>query len=138
MTPKERTFAELLRNIDALDISAVLRLFNEHAIYRDVPFEPEGARGLEAIRAKFEVCFKELTRLEMQIASIDEVADKVYSERVEIWHFKSGERASLPVLCVVEFDDQGKILHWREYWDSNSLYEQFPQHFLDYLSSLSG
>jgi limonene-1,2-epoxide hydrolase len=136
MSPKQAAVAKLLACLEQLDIEGALTLFNENALYQDVAVEPEAACGVEQIRFKLEIGFAELSGIAMQVEALDEVAGKVYVERQQTWQFKLGEQVELPMLSVFEFDLKGKILFWREYWDSATLYEQLPQYYLDYLSSL--
>ncbi len=136
MSPKQAAVAKLLACLEQLDIEGALTLFNENALYQDVAVEPEAACGVEQIRFKLEIGFAELSGIAMQVEALDEVADKVYVERQQTWQFKLGEQVELPMLSVFEFDLKGKIIFWREYWDSATLYEQLPQYYLDYLSSL--
>jgi limonene-1,2-epoxide hydrolase len=136
MSPKQAAVAKLLACLEQLDIEGALTLFNENALYQDVAVEPEAACGVEQIRFKLEIGFAELSGIAMQVEALDEVVGKVYVERQQTWQFKLGEQVELPMLSVFEFDLNGKILFWREYWDSATLYEQLPQYYLDYLSSL--
>ncbi len=136
MSPKQAAVAKLLACIEQLDIEVALTLFNENALYQDIAIEPDAAGGVEQIRFKLEIAFAELSGITMQVAALDEVSNKVYVEREQVLQFKRGEQVKLPVLAVFEFDLGDKILFWREYWDSTTLYEQLPQYYLDYLSSL--
>jgi limonene-1,2-epoxide hydrolase len=136
MSPKQAAVAKLLACIEQLDIEVALTLFNENAMYQDIAIERQAAGGLEQIRFKLEIAFAELSGIAMRVAALDEVSNKVYVEREQVLQFRRGEQVELPVLAVFEFDLEGKILFWREYWDSRTLYEQLPQYYLDYLSSL--
>ena len=136
MSPKQAAVAKLLAYIEQLDIESALTLFNENALYQDIAVEPEAACGVEQIRFKLEIGFAELSGITMRVSALDEVASKVYVERQQVLQFKRGEQVELPMLSVFEFDLKEKILFWREYWDSTTLYEQLPQYYLDYLSSL--
>ena len=136
MSPKQAAVAKLLACIEQLDIEVALTLFNENAMYQDIAIEREATGGVEQIRFKLEIAFAELSGISMRVAALDEVSNKVYVEREQVLQFRRGEQVELPVLAVFEFDLEGKILFWREYWDSTTLYEQLPQYYLDYLSSL--
>lgn len=136
MTSRQAVVAKLLAYMEQLDIEGVLSLFNETASYQDIPLEREATVGVDQIRFKLEISFADLSGITMQIVALDETAGKIYVERRQCWQFKRGEEAQLQVLCVLEFDHDDKILHWREYWDSGTLYHQLPQYYLDYLSSL--
>ncbi len=136
MNPRQAAVAKLLACMEQLDIEGALTVFNESALYQDIAVEPEAACGIEQIRFKLEIGFAELSGIAMQVAALDEVANKVYVERQQVLQFKRGEQVELPIVSVFEFDLKDKILFWREYWDSATLYEQLPQYYLDYLSSL--
>jgi hypothetical protein len=34
-------------------------------------------------------------------------------------------------MCTIEFDDDGRIAHWREYWNGEELMSQMPPEFFE-------
>ena len=129
MSPKQAAVAKLLACIEQLDIEGALTLFNENTLYQDVAVEPEAVCGVEQVRFKLEIGFAELSGIAMRVSALDEVANRVYVERQQTLQFKRGEQVELPILAVFEFDLKDKILFWREYWDSTTLYEQGPHDY---------
>ena len=119
--------------LERLDLDAVTEFFTEDGIYHDIPVPTDPTVGHDGIRKKLELVANATDRLEMQLSSVIGEGDTVMSERVEIWHFPTGERPRLPVMSTFEMRD-GRIAAWREYWDLNMLMSQLPP---DYLESLS-
>jgi limonene-1,2-epoxide hydrolase len=98
-------------------------------VYEDVPFAAATVTGPEAIRAKLELGLGTLLRIPTTIHELIEQGDTVMVERTEVWHHRSGERATLPVAAVFKFRD-GKIVLWRDYWDAKTLFSQQPADWL--------
>ncbi len=93
---------EFYKALDRLDLDAVTAFFTEDGIYHDLPVPTDPTIGHEGIRKKLGIIADALDRLEIQLASVIEDGDTVMSERVEIWHFPTGERPSLPVMSTFE------------------------------------
>ena len=49
----------------------------------------------------------------------------VMNERTDIIYLKDGTKVELPVMGVFQFRD-GKISHWRDYFDMNQYTSQLP------------
>ncbi|WP_420639620.1 nuclear transport factor 2 family protein [Candidatus Poriferisocius sp.] len=127
-----RAVAEaLFEALERMDWAAVAELFTEDGVYQDMPFETDtgGTVGHAGIVAKLEVGLSGLDRFELGVSDIWVSGDTVLVERVEVWHHPGGETAGLPVLCRLDIRD-GKIAHWREYWDYNYLIAQQPDTWL--------
>ncbi len=114
-----------------LDVDAILDHFTDDGVYHDMPVPGDPAVGKDAIRAKIEY-LAPVDHMTFDIARMVEDADTVLAERVETWHFGTGETVTLPVMCTIELRD-GKIAAWREYWDFQTLMSALPQSFLDSL-----
>ncbi len=120
---------QLFVDLEHLDFAAVAAHCAADCAYDDVPFEAATAIGPEAIRAKLEMGLGTLERLPTTIHELVESGDTILVERTEVWHHKTGERATLRVAAVFKFRD-GKLTLWRDYWDSPTLFAQQPDHWL--------
>lgn len=121
--------------LERLDLDAITEFFIEDGIYHDLPVPTDPTVGHEGIKKKLELVAGAIDRLEIQLASVIGEGDTVMSERVEIWHFPTGERPRLPVMSTFDMK-KGKIAAWREYWDLNTLMSQLPPDYLDALSKI--
>ncbi|HEV8297262.1 MAG TPA: nuclear transport factor 2 family protein [Acidimicrobiales bacterium] len=120
-------FDTFFADLDRLDLDAVMAAFSDDASYHDLPIRTDPTVGKAGIRKKLSY-LTACERIEFQFSLIVEDGDRILAERVEIWHFASGARPALPVMCCMEFRD-GKIARWREYWDMNTLMGQLPPEF---------
>ncbi len=101
---------------DRLDLDKILALMSEDAVYHNMPLAP--LKGQQQI-AEFIGGFFQITQ-SCQFKILSLVADEhcVVTERVDTFGMKDGSTIdALPVLGIFEFDDNGKIISWREYWD---------------------
>ena len=119
----------LFVDLDRLDFAAVAGHCTSDCVYEDVPFDAATAVGPEAIRAKLELGLGTLERLPTTIHELIEDGDTLMVERTEVWHHRTGERATLKVAAVFKFRD-GQIALWRDYWDARTLFAQQPAHWL--------
>jgi len=129
MSQNEKRLRQLFQDLDRLDFDAVAALCAEDCDYEDVPYEAASVRGRAAIRAKLALGLGNLERIPTTIHELVESGDTILVERTEVWHHKSGERATLPVAAVFKFRD-GEIVLWRDYWDARTLLSQQPADWL--------
>jgi len=120
---------QLFVDLDRLDFDAVAGHCTDDCVYEDVPFVEATVTGPTAIRAKLQLGLGMLDRIPTTIHEVAENGDTLMVERTEIWHHRSGERATLRVAAVFKFRD-GKISLWRDYWDARTLFAQQPAHWL--------
>jgi limonene-1,2-epoxide hydrolase len=119
----------LFADLDRLDFAAVAAHCAEDCVYEDVPFAAATVVAPDAIRAKLVLGLGTLERIPTTIHEIVEERDTVMVERTEVWHHRSGERATLRVAAVFKFRD-GKLVLWRDYWDARTLLTQQPADWL--------
>jgi len=119
----------LFADLDRLDFAAVAAHCADDCVYDDVPFAAATAIGPDAIRAKLALGLETLERIPTTIHELVEQGDTVMVERTEVWHHRSGERATLRVAAVFKFRD-GKLVLWRDYWDARTLLAQQPADWL--------
>ena len=120
---------QLFRDLDRLDFAAVAAHCSQDCRYDDMPYPEATVVGPDAIRAKLEMGLGMLERIPTTIHELVEHGDTVLVERTEVWHHKTGERATLPVAAVFKFRD-GEITLWRDYWDAKTLFSQQPATWL--------
>jgi len=120
---------QLFVDLDRLDFEAVASHCAEDCIYDDIPFAEATVAGPAAIRAKLELGLGTLERIPTTIHELVESGDTIMVERTEVWHHRSGERATLRVAAVFKFRD-GKLTLWRDYWDAKTLFAQQPATWL--------
>ena len=124
------TLRALFRDLERLDFAAVGAHCTDDCVYEDVPFaQVADAVGPAAISAKLEMGLNVLEKLPTTIHELLESGDTVMVERTEVWHHKTGERATLRVAAVFKFRD-GKLTLWRDYWDAKTLFSQQPASWL--------
>jgi limonene-1,2-epoxide hydrolase len=129
MSRNSERLRQLFEDLERLDFAAVAAHCAEDCSYEDVPYVEATAVGREAIRAKLELGLGTLERLPTTIHELVEDCDTILVERTEVWHHRSGERATLRVAAVFKFRD-GLITLWRDYWDARTLLSQQPAHWL--------
>jgi limonene-1,2-epoxide hydrolase len=120
---------QLFLDLDRLDFAAVAAHCADDCVYEDVPYAEATVVGAEAIRAKLAYGLGMLEHLPTTIHEIAEQGDTVLVERTEVWHHRSGERATLRVAAVFKFRD-GLLVLWRDYWDARTLLSQQPADWL--------
>jgi len=135
MSDNKEIIHQFFDALDRLDLDAITAFFTEDGIYHDLPVPTDPTVGHEGIRKKLGLVANAVDRLEIQLASVIAEGDTVMSERVEIWHFPTGETPRLPVMSTFDMKD-GKIVAWREYWDLNTLMGQLPSDYLEALSNV--
>ena len=119
----------LFDDLERIDLAAVAAHCTDDCVYEDVPFAAATVQGPEAIRAKLALGLETLERLPTTIHELAEVGDTILVERTEVWHHRTGERATLRVAAVFKFRD-GRIVLWRDYWDARTLLAQQPASWL--------
>jgi limonene-1,2-epoxide hydrolase len=129
MTSNAQRLRQLFLDLERLDFIAVAAHCSDDCVYEDVPFAEATVTGPDAIRAKLELGLGTLERLPTTIHELLEAGDTIMVERTEVWHHRSGERATLRVAAVFKFRD-GKLTLWRDYWDAKTLFSQQPAHWL--------
>jgi limonene-1,2-epoxide hydrolase len=120
---------QLFADLERLDFAAVAAHCAEDCSYEDVPYAEATVVGPEAIRGKLAYGLGSLERLPTTMHEVAEAGDTVLMERTEVWHHRSGERATLRVAAVFKFRD-GKLVLWRDYWDARTLLSQQPADWL--------
>jgi limonene-1,2-epoxide hydrolase len=114
-----------------LDFDAAVEFFTEDASYHDLPVPTDPAVGKEAIRRKLDFMIAGgVTSMDYEIRHILGGGDTVLVERTETWHFASGAKPTLRVMCTIELDDD-RIAAWREYWNGDELMSQMPPEFFE-------
>ena len=130
----EAFFAAIYR----LDFDAAVEFFTDDASYHDLPLPTDPTVGKEAIRHKLDFMIAGgVTGMDYEIRHILGGDDFVLVERTETWHFPSGARPTLRVMCTIELVD-GKIAAWREYWNNEELMSQMPPEFFDGIARAQG
>jgi ketosteroid isomerase-like protein len=120
---------QLFVDLDRLDFAAVAAHCAPDCVYDDVPYAEATAIGPEAIRAKLALGLGTLERIPTTVHELVEHGDTIMVERTEVWHHRSGERATLRVAAIFKFRD-GKLTLWRDYWDARTLLAQQPPDWL--------
>jgi limonene-1,2-epoxide hydrolase len=123
------TLRRLFSDLDRLDFAAVAAHCADDCVYEDVPYAEATVTGPAAIQAKLELGLGTLERIPTTVHHLLEDGDTVMVERTEVWHHRSGERATLRVAAVFTFRGDAIVL-WRDYWDAKTLFAQQPADWL--------
>ncbi|PHS73452.1 MAG: limonene-1,2-epoxide hydrolase [Cycloclasticus sp.] len=110
------TVREFCSAWDNLDVDKIMSLMTDDAVYHNMPIAPlKGHQQIaEFIGGFLDMC----SSCKFDILNIIADDHRVVTERVDTFGMKDGSTIdALPVLGIFEFDDNGKICSWREYWD---------------------
>ena len=116
------------------DADGVAGHFSADAEYTDVASPPDDvARGPAMIAARLRLALEGVQLADRDRRTCAE-GDLVMTEHVELWEWRTGERAELPIASVHEFRD-GSLIRWTDYWDLQTLLGAAPGWWLEHVSA---
>ena len=103
------------------DISAALDLLSDDCFYHNIPLDP--VEGIDAIRTTVQGFSAGVEKVEFETHHIAANGNVVLTERTDSFFFP-GNTVALPVMGTFEVNADGKITHWRDYFDMNQFMSQ--------------
>ncbi|WP_433503093.1 limonene-1,2-epoxide hydrolase family protein [Pseudonocardia halophobica] len=100
------------------DADELLGYFADDAVYHNVPLAP--LHGKQAIEGFLRPYFQAVG-LDIITTAIATTGRLVLSERLDILKLQDGRTFDLPVTGAMEFDENGLITAWRDYFDLGSV-----------------
>lgn len=108
------------------DWAMIASFFGPESVYWDVPVGPAAAaKGPAGIVARLRLGLDGLSSYEHFEGPIVASAGTVMTEHREVWHWATGESASLPFVSVMRVDGE-LITLWKDYWDYATLMQAAP------------
>ncbi len=112
-------FLDGLRDLSMPDLAAALEPFADHAIYQSLVPRRAPLHGKATIKSELEQQFTRYHECVCEIVAIASNDRYVFTERRDHVTMKDFDRRIFSsVNAVFEFDDDGRIVEWREYWDA--------------------
>jgi limonene-1,2-epoxide hydrolase len=105
------------------DMEAMYAMCAEGVTWHNIPMEP--FTGKAAMRAAVEGFMADVETCEWEIHAIAENGSKVLTERTDVFVLKDGRRAAIRVMGTFEFDADGHIAEWRDYFDMGQFSREF-------------
>ncbi|MEM6625953.1 MAG: limonene-1,2-epoxide hydrolase family protein [Pseudomonadota bacterium] len=119
---RARSFIEAWEN---RDVDAIVEAAANDIVYHNIPMEP--VIGKDALRAAAAPFLQMSERVVWETPHIAETADgAVLTERLDHFHLAGGKTISVRVMGVFEFDGDGKVSKWRDYFDLAEFQSQMP------------
>jgi len=112
-TTNEQIVRDFLKLWASRDAEAMLECFAPDGVYDNVP-ENRPMEGREAIGAWLAMCFKHLTRIDVEVVTIATNGEWVLCERRDD-HVVGDKHMVLPVMGAIRVVD-GKIVTFRDYY----------------------
>lgn len=110
----------------ARDWDAIASFFGPDSVYWDVPVGPSAAgKGPASIVARLQLGLEGLAGYEHHDGPVIAQGRYVVTEHREVWHWPTGETASLPFTSVMEVEGDTIVL-WKDYWDYGTLMNAAP------------
>lgn len=107
------------------DVEAIVEAAAEDIVYHNIPMEPVVGRA--ALRAALEPFLGMCERAVWETPFIAETeGGAVLTERVDQFFFPGGQTMSIRVMGTFEFDEDGKLARWRDYFDLAEFQSQMP------------
>lgn len=108
------------------DWDLIASFFGPDSVYWDVPVGPgAAAKGPVDIVSRLKLGLDGLAGYEQFEGPVVSQGGTVITEHREVWHWETGETASLPFVSVMRVDG-GIITLWKDYWDYNTLMQAAP------------
>ena len=112
---RQKTVIDFCQAWDNLDVEAVLSYMSEDAVYHNMPMDP--LVGQEQIRGFLTAFLGAASFCRFQILTTVADDQRVVTERLDSFTLGDNTLTELPVLGIFEFNGEGKINNWREYFD---------------------
>ena len=114
----EKIVTEFCQSLESGSVAKLVSYLSEEVLYHNIPWPPvTGHAGVRQVLGPFLEGPGRAT-VKMNIKNTTSSGNTVMNERLEEWT-KGSVKLDLPVLGVFELKD-GKITHWRDYFDANS------------------
>jgi limonene-1,2-epoxide hydrolase len=108
------------------DWDRIASYFGPDSVYWDVPVGPgAAAKGPTDIVSRLKLGLEGLAGYEQFEGPVVAQDGHVMTEHREVWHWPTGETASLPFTSVMQVSN-GLITLWKDYWDYNTLMQAAP------------
>lgn len=114
---------------------AVGEFFAADGLYQDVPVPDMGAVGPVAVAKRLRLGHEPVERHEHHIFKIIAEGNCVITEHREDWYFPTGEIVKLPFTSIHEYNEDGLISLWRDYWDMATLMNGAPSWWIEKIMS---
>lgn len=112
-------FLDGLHDLTTPDLAAALEPFDTEAVYQSLVPRRKPVRGKAAIQTELEQQFTRYQECVCEIVAIASNDRYVFTERRDHVTMKDFDRRIFSsVNAIFEFDDDGHIIEWREYWDA--------------------
>jgi limonene-1,2-epoxide hydrolase len=110
----EQIVRDYIAAFERKDPAGIVADCADQVYMKNGPFDPTQTRA--DLQAVFEAFLPHVGSVQFRDLRLGAVGDMVYTERVECFGVPDGEVA-LPVNAIYQFNDDGKVIDWREYWD---------------------
>lgn len=110
-----QTVLDFCKAWENLDVDSILSFMSVDAVYHNVPLAP--LTGHDEIRGFLTAFLSTASSCKFEVLTIVADGERVVTERLDSFTLPTGLIDELPVLGIFEFDGDGKINHWREYFD---------------------
>jgi limonene-1,2-epoxide hydrolase len=117
-TENEKLVTEFCMSLESGNMTKLVSYLSEEVVYHNIPWRPvTGHAGVRQVLGPFLEGPGRAT-VKMNIKHTTSSGNTVMNERLEEW-VKGSVKLDLPVLGVFEIKN-GKITHWRDYFDAKS------------------
>lgn len=114
-----RDFLDRLHDLGSPDLDRALEAFADDAVYWSLVPQREPMRGRATIAAELGQQFTRYRECVCEIVALAANDRYVFTERRDhVTMLEFDKRIFSSVNAVFEFDESGRILAWREYWDA--------------------
>jgi limonene-1,2-epoxide hydrolase len=118
-------FLEQLHGVDRPDLDAALEGFADEATYQSLVPSRRPLLGKAAIKAELEKQFGRYQDCVCEILAVASNDRHVFTERRDhVSMMQWDKRIFSSVNAVFELDNEGRIIAWREYWDTGDIAKQ--------------
>lgn len=115
----EKIVTEFCKSLESGNLTTLVSYLSPDVVYHNIPWKPvTGHAGVRQVLGPFLEGPGRAT-VKMNIKNTTSSGNMVMNERLEEWT-KGTLKLDLPVLGVFELRD-GKITHWRDYFDANTV-----------------
>ena len=110
---------------ERMDIDALVDAADDNIFYHNIPMEP--VTGKQAFREGLTPFIGMSEKIIWDTLHIAESSDGVVlTERVDHFHLAGGIKISVRVMGTFEFNSNGKLIKWRDYFDLGEFQSQMP------------